>query len=146
MKLNLGCRELKFPGYINVDIDPTVRPDIIADLRKRWSFAKDESIDEILAFHVIEHLPDIEHFMHEAYRVLKPRGRLILKYPHFTRVWICSRHLRAYGINLLGEFKDKFRQEKVILRWRVNPTGLALIPDMIINFFANLRPTFAEYV
>lgn len=32
MKLHLGCGHVKFSGWVNVDLDPSVRPDVVADL------------------------------------------------------------------------------------------------------------------
>ena len=33
IKLNLGCGRNKFPGYINIDIEEAVQPDLVWDVR-----------------------------------------------------------------------------------------------------------------
>lgn len=71
MKLNLGCSDQLLPGYKNVDIVPPA--DFVADLTKVWPW-EDNSIEEIRAWDIIEHLPDKIHTMNEAWRVLKPGG------------------------------------------------------------------------
>ena len=78
MKLNLGCSDQLLPGYVNVDICPPA--DKIADLNKDWPW-EDNSIDEIRAYDIIEHLPDKIHTMNEAWRVLKPGGTLEICVP-----------------------------------------------------------------
>lgn len=71
MRINLGCSDRHLPGYVNVDI---VQPaDVIADLSSRWPW-EDDSIDEIVAHDIIEHLPYKISTMNEAWRVLKPGG------------------------------------------------------------------------
>jgi SAM-dependent methyltransferase len=72
MKLNLGSSDaLLPPPWINVDICPPT--DLIADLTKPWPWASD-SVADIRAYDIIEHLPDKIHTMNEAWRVLRPGG------------------------------------------------------------------------
>jgi predicted SAM-dependent methyltransferase len=73
MKLNLGCCDRPFPGFINVDLHPYPGVDQIADLAQRWPW-DDSTIDEIRAWDFIEHLPTPAHSMNEIWRVLKPGG------------------------------------------------------------------------
>jgi hypothetical protein len=72
MKLNLGCSDRHFPGYLNVDRVPPA--DVIADLNAPWPWG-DSSVDEIRAWDILEHLRSPIHTMNEAWRVLK-RGSL----------------------------------------------------------------------
>jgi SAM-dependent methyltransferase len=78
VKLNLGCSDQILPGYGNVDIAPPA--DQIVDLCERWPWA-DNSVDEIRAFDIIEHLVDPIHTMNEAFRVLTPGGRFDIEVP-----------------------------------------------------------------
>ena len=71
MKLNLGCSNQLLSGYQNVDI--CLPADKIADLSKYWPW-DDNSVDEIRAYDIIEHLPNKIHTVNEAWRVLKPGG------------------------------------------------------------------------
>lgn len=80
LKLNLGCGEKILEGYENIDIRPL--PGVIqADVRN-LSYSEN-SIDEILAIDVLEHLSHHEtvatliHWM----SLLKPGGKLYLQGP-----------------------------------------------------------------
>lgn len=87
MKLNLGCGNKILPGYINVDVKQRggKQPDIEADIRYLPQF--DETVDEILAVHVIEHFYpwEADDLLTEWKRVLKPGGKLILECPDFVK-------------------------------------------------------------
>jgi ubiquinone/menaquinone biosynthesis C-methylase UbiE len=52
-----------------------------------------ERFDCIVCSEVIEHLPDDEKFLEEAYRVLKPQGRLIITAPNWISWYGLARKL-----------------------------------------------------
>lgn len=81
MKLNLGCADRALAGFIGVDICPPA--DQIADLNGPWPWP-DSSVDEVVAFDVIEHLKDKIHTMNELWRVLKPGARATIEVPSST--------------------------------------------------------------
>lgn len=80
IKLNLGSGNDYLDGYINVDL-------YAPKADERYDISKlpheDNSVDEIRAFHVIEHFDFINafHVLFEWRRVLKPGGRLHLETP-----------------------------------------------------------------
>jgi SAM-dependent methyltransferase len=77
-RLNLGCNDRHFPGYINVDRMPPA--DEVADLSQRWPWP-DSSIEHIIAHDIIEHLPDKIHTMNELWRVLAPGAEVEIAVP-----------------------------------------------------------------
>jgi SAM-dependent methyltransferase len=78
MKLNLGCSDRILKGYVNVDLcEPA---DEIVDLRMPWPW-EDNSVEFIMAYDIIEHLPDPIHTMNEAWRVLKEGGIMAIEVP-----------------------------------------------------------------
>lgn len=83
MKLNLGSAERRLEGFASVDIDPIYNPDYVADLTKPWPW-EDNTVDEVFAKDVFEHMPDKRHSMNELWRVLKVGGIATLQIPHAT--------------------------------------------------------------
>jgi len=85
MKLNLGCGANKIPGFINVDVDPKMEPDVVFNFTGKFPY-KDGEVEEVVAYHVLEHIPKSAHpFIYdEIYRVLQPGGFLTLSFPEFT--------------------------------------------------------------
>jgi SAM-dependent methyltransferase len=89
IKLNLGCGTNKIQGYIGLDIEKSCKPDIIHDFIKKPLPFKTQSINEIVFFHTIEHLPKSVHFpvLIEIFRVLKKGAKVYITYPDF---WECA--------------------------------------------------------
>ena len=85
MKYNLGCGADYHYGWVNVDKFPDARPDLVMDLEAfPWSLP-DDSADEILLSHVLEHLGGTSDIflkvMQELYRVCKPGARVVIRVP-----------------------------------------------------------------
>jgi len=91
IKLNIGCGNKKYDTYINIDIDPKYEPDIITSATNLSMFC-DESVSEILAYHLIEHLTfnEVETALKEWNRVLKTGGKLILELPNLV---YCAKYI-----------------------------------------------------
>jgi len=82
MKLNIGCGNKKYEGYINVDINPRCKPDKIVDMERRLPF-KSNTFDEVIAEHIIEHISDTEKIMREIWRVCKNNAIVKITVPHY---------------------------------------------------------------
>jgi len=83
MRINLGCHKWKLKGFVNVDIDPRVEPDLLADTGKLPM--QDNSVDEIYAGHMLEHFKLREDPLKEWQRVLKPGGVITITVPDFEK-------------------------------------------------------------
>jgi hypothetical protein len=113
LKLDLGCgndaRRNQETGFIGVDIEARPGVDVVWDLTKApWPWA-DNSVDEVFASHLVEHLPGMDHeleivngkivkktiypravFFNEMWRVMKEDAKAMIATPH----WASN---RAYG-------------------------------------------------
>lgn len=83
-KLNLGCQTNYLEGYINLDIDPEVDPDILHDLNFFPYPFKDNHFDEVYMSHILEHLEDVHRVMKEVCRITKKGGIIYIRVPHYS--------------------------------------------------------------
>jgi SAM-dependent methyltransferase len=67
--------------YLNVPKHSNYKKIVKADVNKGLPF-KDNSFDNVLAGEIIEHLDNPLGFVKECYRILKPKGKLILTTPN----------------------------------------------------------------
>jgi len=84
-RLNLGCGNNRLGGFINVDKSPLCAPDLVLDidgpLHGPWPW-EPNSIDEIVAHHILEHIQCFEWVTKSIYRVLKVGGTVDIRVPH----------------------------------------------------------------
>lgn len=111
IKLNLGSGMRPKKGYINCDL--YANADIKFDCNVFPYPFKDNSVDEIFAHAIFEHLDDVSLVLKECYRILKPKGILIIEsFPHMSSVdrhedithkWACT--TRTFRRLVKGEWK-----------------------------------------
>lgn len=112
MKINLGAGGTKIPGFISVDAVSERRPDVCANIQTYLASLENESVDEIYASHVLEHLSflDATYFANDSFRVLKRNGILWIAVPNFRLV--CKQVADGYdspyitGMIYGGDFSD----------------------------------------
>ena len=83
VKLNLGGGSDKIAGFLNVDILPLPEVDIVCDITKEIPL-QDNSVDHVIALHVLEHIADTVGIMNELYRVCCNNAIIEIKTPYFT--------------------------------------------------------------
>ena len=79
MRLNAGCGLSKLEGYLNIDIDASLKPDYVMPL---WDLDfDDEKFNEVLSKQSIEHLGffKTKYFLSESFRILKHHKLLIVE-------------------------------------------------------------------
>jgi len=98
MKLNLGCGKVKIEGYINCDISKEVGPDKVVNLEHPLPW-KDNSIEEIIANNVLEHIQKIIPLLNEMYRVCKDKARIKIFVPHYASrsAWSDLTHIQPFS-------------------------------------------------
>jgi SAM-dependent methyltransferase len=80
-------RELGGAHYVSVDFDPGADKRVV-DLRASITDLPlpDDSVDLMICYHVLEHVPDDASAMAEIARVVRPGGVAIVQVPHRTGV------------------------------------------------------------
>ena len=106
-KLNLGCGNDYREGYINCDCTNLVKVDKILDLEKIPLPFKDNSIDEIIAYHILEHINNFIPLMHELHRICKKGAKIYIKTPFYTGwgQWNDPTHVRFFSIYTFQYFQ-----------------------------------------
>jgi predicted SAM-dependent methyltransferase len=84
-RVHLGSGRHSWPNAVNVDYDE--RADIVGPVDRLPTF-EDESVDEIYAIHLFEHLERLKigEALGEWRRVLKKGGKLILEMPCLDKI------------------------------------------------------------
>jgi len=85
MKLNLGARTTKIPGFKNADIKKMPGVDIVADISMLP--LRDNTVEEIYASHCLEHFSHTRTLdvLKEWYRVLSQGSKIYIAVPDFDR-------------------------------------------------------------
>lgn len=112
VRLNLGCGCEPEPGFINVDRVAGHGADLVRDLEVAnlssmhvdtdsygpSQFVYQDSVDFVLASHVLEHITNLIPLMREIHRVLKPGGYLGIAAPYASAdaAWEDPTHVRAF--------------------------------------------------
>ena len=84
---------------------------------------KDRSFDAVVAFEVIEHLPDVAHALEEALRVVTRPGHIIIGLPNHASLWtpledrLRSRNRLAFGV-ARGRGTWRWWQRNAALAWK----------------------------
>jgi SAM-dependent methyltransferase len=107
VKLHLGCGPFLFDGYINVDGDYIQNPNVVNyDISVTPYPLSDNSVDEILSVHVIEHIERwlIEDMLTEWLRILKPGGKVITEWPDTLKA--CKKIVESPNILLSEDRRD----------------------------------------
>lgn len=146
IKLNLGCGYDKIPGYLNVDKMAICEPDQVVDLEGIWPF-KSDSVEEIRAFHVLEHLgQDTDVFlglMKEMYRVCIDGAKIHIQVPHHDH-WTFHAdptHVRKILPEGLKLFDQKLNREYAELKYANTALGIYCGVDYVLE---KAVPSFDE--
>ncbi len=108
LKLNLGSGFRPFKGFINVDYDKDVYPDIVRDLDEGLPFDTNK-FSEVYTSHVIEHIKNVFFFMYEIWRVSKPGTivTVICPYCQYLELAVQPDHVRFINYG----FFDRWRPD-----------------------------------
>ena len=106
-RLNIGCGLDVRPGWVNLDcVD--YGGNTVADLtRYPWPFPESH-FDEVLASHILEHLPNFNAVINEVWRVGKPGALVVVRVPFFLSTKYDSEpdHRTPFGIRSFDNYED----------------------------------------
>jgi hypothetical protein len=111
MKLNIGAGDKQYDGFLNCDCDDNCNPDYKFDLENdTWPF-EDNSVEEVKAHHVLEHMGEgYFHAIKELYRVCKHDAIIDIVVPHHRHEYFANdpTHRRPITAEGLGLFSKKY--------------------------------------
>ncbi|MDP6567436.1 MAG: hypothetical protein QF578_21580 [Alphaproteobacteria bacterium] len=135
MRLNLGCGFDRKPDWINVDKAPEAEPDELVDLEALpWPWP-DDSVDEVLLRHVLEHLgPTAESYLaiiKELWRICRAGAevRVVVPHPrhdHFLNDPTHVRPITVHGLEMFSQKRNREWRDKGVAN---TPLGLYLGVD-----------------
>jgi len=137
--LNLGCGHRKLDGWMNVDADALCAPDAVVDLeRVPWPWP-DDSVEEVLLSHVLEHLgATVSGYLaivKELYRVCRDGARVTIVVPHPRHDSFLGdpTHVRAITPESLALFSQERNREWIARGVANSPLGLSLGVDFSVD-------------
>lgn len=116
--VDLGCGSAPYKetirdcavDYVGVDwgnsFHDISKVDIIANLTRSLPI-RAESVDTVVSFQVLEHLPEPELFLRECFRILKPGGHLFITVPFMWHI-----HEEPYDYFRFTKFGLKYLLER----------------------------------
>jgi SAM-dependent methyltransferase len=112
-RLNVGCGRNILPGWTNLDVTNLPGVDIVWDLercREKPLPFDDDTMDEFLLSHVIEHIREQLPLMAELHRIAKPNARAVIRVPYGSsdEAYEDPTHVRQYFPNSFGYFSQPF--------------------------------------
>ena len=111
MKINLGSGFKNPTGFLTIDHDQNTNPDYCLDLEKDTLPFEDNSVEEVMAHHILEHLGDgFFHTLQEIYRVCKNGAIINVVVPHHRHEYFLNdpTHKRPITIDGMALFNKKY--------------------------------------
>lgn len=111
MKINIGAGDQKLSGFVTIDYDKNCNPDYVLDIEKDRLPFEDNTVEEVIVHHVMEHLGEgFFHFLQELYRVCKHGAQIDILVPHHRHDYFLNdpTHRRPITVDGLWLFSKKY--------------------------------------
>lgn len=147
--LNLGCAKNHQLGFVNLDMNPAVNPDVLFNLEHCAPGSlpfESGSFDCVLGSHVFEHITNLVELMAELHRILRPGGHVIAVTPYLSSddAWDSPHHVRAFSEQTWHYFSKTLYEVDHIAHagfgasqgidypcWRVHEVRFVPYPDLL---------------
>jgi ubiquinone/menaquinone biosynthesis C-methylase UbiE len=99
--LELGCgRQKRNPDAVGVDVLAHDCVDIVGDAYEVLKAFPSDSVHAVYSHHFFEHVVDIQAYMIELGRVIRPGGHMVTVTPHFSNPYYYSdpTHKTPFGL------------------------------------------------
>jgi hypothetical protein len=113
MKLNLGSGYTQIDGFLNIDKNPNTNPDYVLDIENNLFPFEDNTITEIRAYHIFEHIGlNFFQLMKEIYRICEDQAVIDIQVPHHrSEIWFGDpSHIRFITIDNMRMFSKKYNR------------------------------------
>jgi SAM-dependent methyltransferase len=108
LRLNIGSGNDKRAGYVSIDNSKLVNPDLVINLEDEncLEFFRDNSVDEIICNHVLEHIHNFTPLVKELRRVCKPNAKIYIRCPFYSSwgQWNDPTHVRFFSLYTFDYF------------------------------------------
>lgn len=121
-KLNLGCGNKLLDDYINLDV-VDYGGNLIHDLNSFPYPFEDNTFDEIIASHILEHLQNFNKVITELYRISKPNAIIKVYAPFFlnTKYFGDPDHKIPFSIRTFDNYEYiENKKLKFYEKWKLN--------------------------
>ena len=112
IKINIGGGLKRYEGFVNLDIDPLCNPDHLCNISKDPLPFQDNSVSEVKAHHILEHIggDGFFHLIKELYRVCEDGAIIDIEVPHHRHDEFFGdpTHCRFFTIETFRLFSKKY--------------------------------------
>ena len=143
--LNIGCGKEYLEGWTNIDIDASVKADLYCDISQGLPYP-DNTFDEVLLSHVLEHMREPLKLLAEIRRVCKPGAKAVIHVPHWSNFTAFGTlyHEHYYSHLIYRDFIG-FKLKKIRFNcYRRNKKFIMRIIAPVINLITNAWFTLTE--
>jgi len=155
MKLNLGCGNDYRKGWVNVDTG-NCRKDLHHDIEELPLPFADDTFDEVLMMHVLEHVErkTFPAFMRELHRICRPGALIHIEVPYYNsrNAWTDFTHKNFFTEDSFGYFdrNSPLRENGVIygidFTFRVEPLGINAYGTIRYDLHVEKLPRLATII
>lgn len=149
MNINIGAGYKRFPGFVNIDADVNCNPDYVVNLETDVIPLDDNSVDKVIAHHVLEHLGEgYFHLLKELYRVCRNGAMIDIRVPHHNHEVFHNdpTHRRPITVEGLRLFSKKVNRHEIETGGASSTLGIMFNVDFEIAHFDYVHDGFYDKI